>query len=161
MRLSAEFPKVPVGADVKRIAGDGRGTEYGFVEFDGGDHLAFLAGEVDDLAQALGSPEPLPALGFAYTLESLLEAVEHSGAADDGASEASGALVIADSPKSYRAALRAASDLRQQGIQTELDVRGRDLGEGLVYARKSGMAQVVVVSVDGQRTAHSAEPDRR
>jgi len=118
-------------------------------------------GRYDDLAQALGSPEPLPALGFAYTLEALLEAVEHSGAADDGASEASGALVIADSPKSYRAALRAASDLRQQGIQTELDVRGRDLGEGLVYARKSGMAQVVVVSVDGQRTAHSAEPDRR
>ena len=113
------------------------------------------------MAQALGSPEPLPALGFAYTLEALLEAVEHSGAADDGASEASGALVIADSPKSYRAALRAASDLRQQGIQTELDVRGRDLGEGIVYARKSGMAQVVVVSIDGQRTAHSAEPDRR
>ena len=116
-------------------------------------------GRYDDLAQALGSPRPLPALGFAYTLESLLSVAEGSG---NGISdEASGALVMAEGSESYRAALQAAADLRQQGIKTELDVCDRDLSQGLDYARKMGMDQVVVVNRDGHRTAHAARQDPR
>jgi histidyl-tRNA synthetase len=118
-------------------------------------------GRYDGLARALGSPEPLPALGFAYTLETLLEVMEEPHNGSGGASDASGALVLADGADSYRSALQAAADLRSQGIQTELDVCGRDLSQGLVYASKMGMAQVIVVSKDGQQTAHAAEPERR
>ena len=115
-------------------------------------------GRYDDLAQALGSTEPLPALGFAYALESLLSVSEGSVNGNGGALGASGVLVISAGAKSYRPALQAAADLRTQGIQTELDVCGRDLSQGMVYARKMGMAQVIVVSQDGQQTTHAAEP---
>ena len=118
-------------------------------------------GRYDGLARALGSPEPLPALGFAYTLETLLAVTGGSDNGDGGSSETSGALVMANDPESYRPALKAATGLRQQGIQTELDVCGRNLSQGLDYAHKMGMAQVIVVSRDGQRTVHDAAADRR
>ncbi len=118
-------------------------------------------GRYDGLARALGSPDPLPALGFAYTLESLLAVTEGSDNGKGGASEADGALVMAGDSESYRPALQAAADLRQQGVQTELDVCGRDLSQGLDYARKMGIAQVIVVNRDGQQTAHDTRSRQR
>ena len=111
-------------------------------------------GRYDGLARALGSPEPVPALGFAFNLEALLAMTGRPGSRDDPYPVTPGALVLAQDRGSYREALRACQDLRQQGVQTELDVGNQDLSEALKYAATKEIAQVVVVHQDGQRTSH-------
>jgi histidyl-tRNA synthetase len=118
-------------------------------------------GRYDGLARALGSLESLPALGFAYNLETLLALTVESAALADSSQDAAGTFVLSDGPESYRHALAAASELRQQGTYTELDVCGQDLSQGMAYARRKGMAQVVMVGRDGQRTNHSVDLTRR
>ena len=114
-------------------------------------------GRYDGLARALGSPEPVPALGFAFNLEAL-EALLHLTSGPDSGGVAipvpPGALVVAQDSSSHREALRACRELRQQGIQSEFDIEGRGLSEALKYAAAKGIAQVVVVDHDGQRTSH-------
>ena len=114
-------------------------------------------GRYDGLARALGSPEPVPALGFAFNLGAL-EALLHLTSGPDSGGVAipvpPGALVVAQDSSSHREALRACRELRQQGIQSEFDIEGRGLSEALKYAAAKGIAQVVVVDHDGQRTSH-------
>jgi histidyl-tRNA synthetase len=114
-------------------------------------------GRYDGLARALGSPEPLPALGFAFNLEAMLALTGGLEADEDRASAALGAFVLAEDPESYGYALKATQELRRQGIPAELDVCGQGLAQGLAYARGKGMTQVVVVNQDGQQTSHKVE----
>ena len=111
-------------------------------------------GRYDGLAGALGSPEPVPALGFAFNLEALLALTGGPDSRDEPSPVTPGALVLAQDSSSYREALRACQELRQQGIQAELDIGDRGLSEALKYAAAEGIAQVVVVHQDGQRTSH-------
>jgi histidyl-tRNA synthetase len=114
-------------------------------------------GRYDALARALGSPERLPALGFAFNLEALLALTE--AAIGDGASLAARpeTLVLAADSESCRQALEATLELHQQGLPAELDVAGRDLTQALAYAARKGMAQVVIIYRDGARVAHPVE----
>ena len=111
-------------------------------------------GRYDGLARALGSPEPVPALGFAFNLEALLALAGGPGSRDDPSPMTPGTLVLAQDNGSYGEALRACQELRQQGIQTELDIGERGLSQALAYAAAKGIPQVVVVNQDGQRTSH-------
>ena len=111
-------------------------------------------GRYDGLARALASPEPVPALGFAFNLEALLALTGGPGSRDDPSLVTPGALVLAQDSGSYREALRACQELRQKGIQTELDIGKRGLSEALIYAAANGIPQVVVVHLDGKRTSH-------
>ena len=111
-------------------------------------------GRYDGLARALGSPEPVPALGFAFNLEALLALTGGPGSRDDPSPVTPRALVLAQDSSSYPEALRACQELRQQGIQVELDIEDRGLSEALKDAAAKGIAQVVVVHQDGQRTSH-------
>ena len=119
-------------------------------------------GRYDGLARALGSPEPVPALGFAYNLEALLQAAGDP-ADGNGASEASNylgqsaALVLADGPGSCRRALEASNQMRREGQMTELEVNERTLEQALAYANRKRLSQVVVVHQDGRRTAYPVE----
>ena len=63
-------------------------------------------------------------------------------------------LVLAQGPDSYRSALAAAEGLRQKGLAVELDVSGGGLDQGLAYARKKDMFQVIEVQHDGRETSH-------
>ena len=111
-------------------------------------------GRYDGLARALGSPEPVPALGFAFNLEALLAMTGRPGSRHDPSPVTPEALVLAQDRDSYREALRACQELRQQGVQTELDVGNQDLPEALKYAASKEISQVVVVHQDGQRKSH-------
>ena len=76
-------------------------------------------GRYDALAMALGGADPVPALGFAYTLESLLSAMpEPTG--DPAATDP--VLVKPAAADSNAAALRAAADIRRQGGVAILEV---------------------------------------
>ena len=76
-------------------------------------------GRYDALALALGGQDPVPALGFAYSLESLLSAASGQSAADPWPDAT---LVSPETQSSNAAALRAAADIRRQGGVALVDV---------------------------------------
>ena len=78
-------------------------------------------GRYDALARALGAAGPVPALGFAFTLESLLAAMPANGPA--GAT-ADAVFVAPEDPANPAAALRTAAQLRREGRTAVLDVGG-------------------------------------
>jgi histidyl-tRNA synthetase len=124
-------------------------------------------GRYDALARALGSPRKVPAAGFAYSLEALLELVDDQGAAVDdrdqpgkGAAHRgllaweSSALIMFEDPPGRREALLLARELRGQGVQAELEVGGRSLPQALAYAGRRGMDRVVSLDREGRHTEH-------
>ncbi len=114
-------------------------------------------GRYDALAQSLGNPGPVPALGFAYNLESLI-ALSGESTGDSGpATPRPQALVIADGPESYADALTASQELRSQGVPNQLDVDGLELQQALDYARKQEIPQVIVIRLGGHRETHAAD----
>ena len=75
-------------------------------------------GRYDALALALGGSAAVPALGFAYTLESLLAAMPDAESAQP---ERAATLVQARDAASFADALRAAADIRNAGGVAVLD----------------------------------------
>ncbi len=78
-------------------------------------------GRYDALARALGGAAPVPALGFACTLEALLAAMPP---ADHARPAADTVLVSAEGAGSNVAALRTVADIRSRGGVAILDVGG-------------------------------------
>ena len=109
-------------------------------------------GRYDGLARALGSESQLPALGFAYTAERLLEAM---GSRDtNGGGDSTAVLVVAADGPGYNHAANLARELRHSGKRVEMDVCGMDLKEGLDYAMARGISEVVQVDPTGKSTSH-------
>jgi histidyl-tRNA synthetase len=116
-------------------------------------------GRYDDLARALGSPDTVPALGFAYNLDLVADLAKVE--VDSGRLETanllrwpSSALVISKDHLNPNSVLAAARELRRSGLQVELAMSEQTLSSALSYASASGINQVVVVSQDGQRQVH-------
>ena len=105
------------------------GIIFDVVRGDGGTPLGG-GGRYDALARALGADHSVPALGFAYTLESLLDAMT---AVSEPAAGPDAVLVVPEDPGSPTAALKAAAELRRQGNVAVLDVGGQP-GE-MTYVR--------------------------
>ena len=107
---------------------------YNGIIFDvvhGADGIALGGGgRYDALALALGRSDPVPALGFAYTLESLLEAMP---AGENAADAVDAVLVKAENANGNRAALSAAREIRRSGGVAVLDVG--DGGRAREYSR--------------------------
>ena len=112
-------------------------------------------GRYDGLARALGSPQDVPALGFAYTLENLLALTESSVAAPSEKPAAT--LVVPTTPESRCPAFQAVQALRQSGQPAELEVCGRDLSQSLAYAAGRGLKSVLLIHSDGAQTAYDVE----
>ena len=110
-------------------------------------------GRYDALARALGSPSNIPALGFAYTLEHLLDALNKDGHASlGGESAADRILVLAPTRKAYGEGLRLAQELRSKGTPAEMEVCGMDVEESLSYARAKGIKEIITVDDAGKGT---------
>ena len=114
-------------------------------------------GRYDGLAQSLGSTEPVPALGFAYSLEALLAVSGSAAAVGSTPQQRPKALVVAADAGSYRAALLASKELRGEGLSHELETGGLGPEAALAHAKEKGMTQVVVVHYDGRRETHAVE----
>ena len=111
-------------------------------------------GRYDRLAGALGSPHPVPALGFAFNLESLIELVPDR---EDGAgseTEIPAVLVIAEGPGLEAELMNAAQRLRDSGEVVELDVSYLSLQDAIARAGRSGIKRVVSVNRNGAQTIH-------
>ena len=115
-------------------------------------------GRYDGLARALGSPTDVPALGFAYTLELLLDVLEQAGRSPEQCEAGSkSVLVLASSEKAYKEALRLARERRGGGATAEMDVCGRTLEEARSYARANGIVEIIAVDGDGKSTTHRVQ----
>ena len=111
-------------------------------------------GRYDGLARALASPSNLPALGFACTLEHLLDALALEGKVQEGGDGPDRVLVLAPNGEAYREALRLARELRGEGTPVEMEVCGMSLEESLSYARAKGIIEVIAVDSGGKRTTY-------
>ena len=112
-------------------------------------------GRYDRLAGALGSPHPVPALGFAFNLESLIELMPGPRARCNGSeTEIPSALVIAEGPGSEAELMNAAQRLRDDGEVVELDVSHLSLQDAIARAGRSGIKRVVSVSQNAAQTVH-------
>ena len=117
-------------------------------------------GRYDRLARALGSSEEVPALGFAYTLETLLALAEQKERPGSAAEAEPATLVAAESPDSpvgNEQAFRVARQLRNDGLTAELEVCGRSLSECLAYAAGRGLQRLLLVHADGGSTSYDVE----
>ncbi|MEE9247156.1 MAG: HisS family protein [Dehalococcoidia bacterium] len=108
-------------------------------------------GRYDGLVKALGGGEDTPALGFAYTLERVLLAVEAEGAGPPGENSSSvDVLVVAAEGSAYRSALMEADRLRGLGRRVEMEVREVPIEESLSYAAERDIPEVAVVNTSGE-----------
>ena len=119
-----------------------------------GEGLLGGGGRYDGLARALGSGRDIPAMGFAYTSESLLESLALESAPSSPAPES--VLVTSEDGDGYRHALAEARLLRDQGINVELDLSESSLEHCLAHARVAGLDRVVVVDSEGNSESHRA-----
>ncbi len=108
-------------------------------------------GRYDTLMRALGHPEDVPALGFALTLENVVQATHGNGHAEDSSASV---LVVPSRRDAYAAALNVAEELRRQGARAELELRGCGTAEAIVYARARGLTKVIEVDAAGSTTVH-------
>lgn len=112
-------------------------------------------GRYDGLVKALGGGKDVPALGFAYSVEHLVEALAAEGvAAGDAAVGAADVLVVPETSHAYGAALKVAERLRQEGRRVELEVRERMVKSSMEYARRRGISRVITVSAGAELTEH-------
>ncbi len=113
-------------------------------------------GRYDGLARALGAGRSLPALGFAYNVDSLLSLLYPHADNTEGPASTPAALVCAVGPAAHRNAILAAQELRREGRTVELDVSGQGVDEALTLARKRGIPEVISVDESGQQARLSA-----
>ncbi len=114
-------------------------------------------GRYDGLARALGSVVDVPALGFAYTLETLLALAERQNSQNGSGSDNAVLLVVSELETDFNGALRVAREFRAQGVSVELDVSRHDLQEAMTYAAAKGIRQVVFVDSKGEQAVHDVE----
>ena len=108
-------------------------------------------GRYDGLVQALGGVEETPAMGFAWTLDRVVQALAADSASiatENGTPEV--VLVRAQEPAAFGAAVKEAERLRAKGNVVESEVSQRSLDECLRYARERGARRVVSVSAGGE-----------
>ena len=106
-------------------------------------------GRYDGLVRALGG-EDIPALGFAYYLESLRRAMESiAGSAQDGLPAHDLILVVPASKDFYYAAVTEAQRRRQNNQNVRVELAQRPLEESLKYAASADIDRVVVVGAVG------------
>ena len=103
-------------------------------------------GRYDGLVKALGGSDDVPALGFAYSLEPVMDVLTAAGALTGDSRTQKSALVAPRTPGAVAAALRAAASLRLGGEAAAVALNG-ELDED--YARKQGFSAIVTVGEDG------------
>jgi histidyl-tRNA synthetase len=103
-------------------------------------------GRYDGLTRALGAVDDLPALGFAYNLESVLEEAAPQPA---GGSAAGRVVVVPSDDSSIESAIREAARLRDGGSTAILDFETRSPEALQEYARNAGASEIDFVASDG------------
>ena len=150
------FASHEVEADVVLDFGLARGIAYySDIIFDlkpGSDGASLGGGgRYDGLARAMGGTELVPTMGFAWSLERVVEAVIQDG--DGGRpweEQGESVLVRPTAEPAFQAALREADRLRSTGCRVHSDVAARSLEDSVSYARETGISRVITVDANGE-----------
>ena len=103
-------------------------------------------GRYDGLVKALGGSQDVPALGFACTLELVMDALSAVGGIDDSTRPVKRVLVAPRSSGAVKAALQAAASLRLGGEVAAVALDGSADHAG---ARRQGFEAIITVDEDG------------
>ena len=148
------------GVDVSLDMGLARGLAYysGLVfevrhGADSDEAVVAGGGRYDGLVRALGGPQDVPALGFAYTLEQVVSALP-GGETKSGACERGPVLVASQSADAYSNALSCAQEMRKRGDVVEVALGHGGAESHRAYARSRGMQGIVVVDAHGKTRRH-------
>ncbi len=104
-------------------------------------------GRYDDLASYFTN-EKLPGVGISIGLTRLVLRLIEAGVLAPGAATPARVLVTTLDPAHLSDYLRVASDLRAQGVPTEVYLENRRIGEQLRYAARKGFAFAVIAGSD-------------
>ena len=137
---------VDVSVDLGLAGGIAYYTGPLFEIWGGGAAKLASGGRYDGLVKALGGPDDVPALGFAYSLEPVMDAMADAGVLTEDARVGKRALVAPKSPGAAAAALRTAASLRLGGEAAAVALNG-EVDED--SARRQGFAALVAVDEDG------------
>jgi histidyl-tRNA synthetase len=111
-------------------------------------------GRYDELVHALGGRDTIPACGFSFGLERLKLALDAEGTALRGDKIVD--VIVAPIEEADEApAASIATQLRQAGLDVELDVRRRGVKANLRHADREGIPYVVIV---GERERLAGRP---
>ncbi|MFN8636702.1 MAG: HisS family protein [Chloroflexota bacterium] len=111
-------------------------------------------GRYDELVRSLGGHDSIPACGFSFGLERLKLALDAEGTSLEG-DRTVDVLVAPIEEPDEATAVSIASQLRQAGLDVELDVRRRGVKANLRHADREGIEYVVIV---GERERQSGQP---
>lgn len=100
-------------------------------------------GRYDLLATEIGSPSPVPAVGFAAGMERLFLALEASGATPPG-DRATDVFVVLVDEADGAAASALVQDMRRSGVTAELDLSGRSVKAQMREANRTDSRFVLV-----------------
>ena len=114
-------------------------------------------GRYDSLARALGSPIDVPALGFAYTLETLLALSDWQEDNADGKGGSRNVLVASETSAACSRAFGIAQQLRDAGATVEVNVRAQGLEQAMAYASSRKIGRIVFVDSSGEQAAYDVE----
>ena len=152
------------GAEISVDLGMARGIAYYtgivFELLDGNSGLSLGGGgRYDGLARNMGSHRDVPALGFAYDLDRLLDRISTTSSGANGPTETPRLLVVPTAPDAYDAALSQAQALREEGSGiVEVEVSGRNPEQAAAYATARGFDILVLVSLTGERKEMPVDP---
>ena len=90
-------------------------------------------------------------MGFAWSLERVVEAVIQDGDGDRPWEEQGEVVLVRPAGESaFQAALREADRLRSLGGRVHSDVTVRSLEDSVSYARETGISRVITVETNGE-----------
>lgn len=105
-------------------------------------------GRYDLLARELGSKKPVPAVGFAAGIERLFMALAAQGVAMPEAAPPPDVFLVALGDEAARWTFAEAQRLRDEGLRTALDLRGRSMKAQMREANRQGAPYTVIVGKD-------------
>ena len=111
-------------------------------------------GRYNDLIRALGGSEDVPALGFAYNLEQIVDSLRQNLIKETHRKRTS-ILVIPATTQSYDHALRVARKLRQSGNSVEVSSVNPKWSVQKVYAKRRNIDTIVTVGSNGETQQYS------
>ena len=104
-------------------------------------------GRYDGLAEAVGSKQAVPSVGFAAGFERLFLALEAEGWTPPEARDPA-AFLVALGEEAERWTFATADRLRMSGLRIGLDLKGRSLGSQMKEADRQGARFAVIVGKD-------------
>tara|TARA_Y100000310_G_scaffold335863_1_gene418957 strand:- start:220 stop:1743 length:1524 start_codon:yes stop_codon:yes gene_type:complete len=109
------------------------------------DSAILAGGRFDDMVGDFrGAGEDMPAVGFSFGLERLVMVLKEQRDVPQSRTQ----LYLIPLGETTDACLRVAHDIRQSGVNADMDLRGRKLGKAIQHAESLGIPYVGIVGDD-------------